>query len=87
MKASQFWTNRETYSVWHSIETDKETKKIAYQTLYNFGTDSMKEFCYRLWPDGRTPENQKLSKVNWKQLHEVYDKVIFGIEEKYELFP
>ena len=86
-KDSSFWHNRQTFSVWLAIEGDKPTKRVVYHSLYNFGTESLRELCYRLWPDGRTPDNQKLSKANWKQLGKVYDKIIFGIENKYELFP
>ena len=67
--------------------SDPQTRELTRQTLYHFGTDAVREFCYRLWPDGRTPENQSLSKVDWQQIEDAYDKIIFGIEKKYELFP
>lgn len=87
MKANQFWTNRETFSVWTSLETDAQTRSMVRHTIYNFGTDYIRDLCYRLWPDGRTPENKRLSKVDWKQLEEAYDKAVFNIEKKFELFP
>ena len=84
---SHLWRNKETFSVFQSLENDPQIRQITRQTIFNFGPESIREFCYRLWPDGRTPENRHLSKVDWKQLEEAYDKIIFGIENKYELFP
>ena len=86
IRDSHLWRNKETFSVFESLEGDPKTKQLVRQTLFNFGTEAIKDLCYRLWPDGRTPENQRLSKVDWKQIHDAYDKIVFGIEKKYELF-
>ena len=87
MSKTNLWRNKETLSVYNCIENDPNTREIARLTIYKFGKEVLKDFCYRLWPDGRTWENQKLSKVDWKELQEFYEKEVFGIEKKYELFP
>tara|TARA_R110002020_G_scaffold66563_6_gene174958 strand:- start:135 stop:389 length:255 start_codon:yes stop_codon:yes gene_type:complete len=76
--------NRETHSAWKHLRNEP----TFHSTIYNFGPEAVRDFCYRYWPTGETPDGSRLSKVDWQQLEAYFDYEIMGVEnlKKYELF-
>lgn len=67
------WTNRQTWNVhlWLSNDEPLYNKAIAAarpaRTLKE-AIAALKELCARVWPSGRTPDNDSLRGVDWAEV-------------------
>ena len=71
LKAECFSTP-ETWKLAVWFEMNLSMKKMVRQTSYYFGASEISRWCHKLWTSGITPDGVVLSRVHWKELHQLW---------------
>jgi hypothetical protein len=67
------WTNRQTWNVHLWLSNDEPLYRMALdaakprRTLADAAA-AIRTMCNDLWPSGRTPDNDSLRGVNWREV-------------------
>lgn len=67
------WTNRETWNAHLWLTNEEIFYRAAARLVQNRRTRdgqmvAIKLYCRDIWPSGRTPDGDSLSKVNWREI-------------------
>ena len=65
------WTNRPTWNVmlWLDNEQAYYNAYTAHRRQHGpYTATTARRFVRRLWPDGKTPDGDSLTRVNWAEI-------------------
>lgn len=78
--AYEGWQNRETFTAWQWMASDepiyRKVVDLLRRTQRSWWADRLEELMRQIWPDGKTPDGERLDLVNWNEVADQLEEAV-----------